>query len=119
MMMTPVRLLLVLAALAYSLMPFTGMGGLALASAQIAISESALPGDCPHASYGHTEKASDPASSHPEGAKLTGHCSACLTLPAEPLALVTGVPLRGVEVAALSPRLVSVDDDPLVPPPRT
>jgi hypothetical protein len=117
-MTMPVRLLLALAALAYSFMPFTGMGGPALASAQVAVSQGVMPGDCPHASSGNTEKMSDPTSSHPEGVKFAGHCSACLTLPAEPLAWATGVPLRGAEVAALSPRLASINDDPLVPPPR-
>lgn len=117
-MTMPVRLLLVIAALAYSLMPLTGMAGPAMASTTTAISEIAIPGDCPHASSGHAGKMSDPASPHPEGTKFTGHCSACLALPAEPLAWVTEAAPRGAEASALSPRFASVDDGPLLPPPR-
>ncbi|MCL6706055.1 hypothetical protein M8R20_03480 [Pseudomonas sp. R2.Fl] len=118
-MMMPVRLLLILAALTYCLMPFTGMASPAMASIHTTISESATQADCPHASSGHAEKMADPASPHPEKANENGHCSACLTLPAEFPMAFAGMPPRAAEAAPPAPQLASVDDGPLVPPPRT
>jgi hypothetical protein len=124
------RILLLIAAFAYGTMPMTGMsamgmpGELAMDAAndlreQVAASTTMADIDCPHSARGMpladqadgTEHGSKPV-------KMTSHCSACLTLPANAALPDSGKPARAAEAGTLSPRLVSQMTAPLTPPPR-
>jgi hypothetical protein len=124
------RLLLLIAALAYGVMPMTGMAAAAMPTHVIdgsgmhgTASASAVPAmadiDCPHSGIRMTvADAGDGAEHSPKPLKTTWHCSACLTLPALPVLADSGKPARAAEADLVLPRLVSQLSAPATPPPR-
>jgi hypothetical protein len=133
-MMSFVRLLLLVAAFAYGAMPLAGMAVVAMpltppmetgaashGPAETAKSEATVTADmdCPHAASGPTLAQTDDKTV-PTGkpSNATGHCAACLTLPAQAAFADSGKPPRAAEAPALLARLVSQTTAPLTPPPR-
>lgn len=114
-----VRLMLLIAALAYGAMPISGaiamgMGtGIAAGPGQHGMMAAAADPDCPHAA------ASTPVGKV-GGAKMLpgGHCAACVTLAPQIAFADAGKPARAAEAPQLSPRLLSLVLAPQVPPPR-
>lgn len=126
-----VRLLLLVAALAYGAMPMTGMSAMAMPVAHAMEASAGMvhnpaPAadvmadvDCPHSGSPTTLADTDPGSDQPmKPVKMTGHCAACLTLPAEAVFADSGTPARAAEASARLPRFVSQLTAPLTPPPR-
>lgn len=130
-----VRLLLLVAALAYGAMPMTGMSAMAMpvahamdAGDRMVQSSAHNPApaadmmadvDCPHSGSPMTGADTDPGSDQPmKPVKMTGHCAACLTLPADAVFADSGTPARAAEASTRIPRLVSQLTAPLTPPPR-
>jgi len=124
------RLLLLIAALAYGAMPMTGMSAIAMpvahamdasgdAGMPVSTSKFSVDMDCPHSGSAATVAEADGNSPHPANPlKMTWHCAACLTLPADPVLAESGKPARAAEAATRLPRLVSQLTAPLTPPPR-
>lgn len=125
------RLLLLVATLAYGAMPLTGMSAMAMPSAHVmqdagdqrepVLASTAMADvDCPHsASALPVADAADGDGEHPaKPVKMTWHCAACLTLPADPALAESGKPARAAEASTRLPRLVSQLTAPLTPPPR-
>lgn len=122
-----IRLLLLVAALAYGAMPVTGMSALAMPVMQMtdhggdlrqpaSVKNTLADVDCPHSGAG---KIVADASDHgAKPVKIKGHCAACLTLPANPAFANGGQPARAAEAALPMPQLVSQLAAPLTPPPR-
>lgn len=126
-----VRLLLLVAALAYGAMPMTGMsamakpvapamdGGSGMMHNPAPVPDVMADVDCPHSSSPTTVADTDPGSDQPmKPVKMTGHCAACLTLPAEAVFADSGTPARAAEASARLPRFVSQLTAPATPPPR-
>ncbi|PYB77350.1 hypothetical protein [Rhizobium wuzhouense] len=125
-----VRLLLLVAALSYGAMPMTGMPAMAMPVAfetdhagdeqkPISAAQGMASIDCPHS--GGEMAPADPGDGADHASKPmtnSGHCAACLTLPASPLLRDSGKPARAAEAASAAPRLVSTFSAPLTPPPR-
>jgi len=112
-----IRLLLVIAALSYGLLPFAGM-----ASAASAMQHGQHTGHGAHMSAqmgeGMAAAASHTDCPHHTKTDVNGHCAACLSLAAllrldDTMAIADFVPLT-----APSPALVSKVAAPLLPPPR-
>lgn len=124
------RLLLLVAALAYGAMPMTGMSAMAMPVAHamevsgdagllVSASKVAVDIDCPHSGSAAIVADADGNSHHQaKPLKMTWHCAACLTLPADPVLAESGKPARAAEASARLPRLVSQLTAPLTPPPR-
>lgn len=124
------RLLLLIAALAYGAMPMTGMSAMAMPLVQaldasgdagllVSVSKVAVDMDCPHSGSAATIADADGDSHHPaKPLKMTWHCAACLTLPADAVLAESGKPARAAEASTRFPRLVSQLTAPLTPPPR-
>jgi hypothetical protein len=129
------RLLLLVAALAYGAMPLTGMSAMAMPVAHamdpgggMMHSPAYNPApaadvmadiDCPHSNSPAAVVDADPGSDQPaKPVKMTWHCAACLTLPADAVLADSGKPARAAEAPARLPRLVSQSTAPLTPPPR-
>jgi hypothetical protein len=120
-----IRLLLLIAALAYGAMPISGAIAMGMGMSQ-SDGMAADPGqhgtmvatndpDCPHAA------ASSKPSGKAGGAKMLpgGHCAACVTLAPQIAFADAGKPARAAEAPQLSPRLLSLVLAPQVPPPRS
>lgn len=115
-----IRLMLLIAALAYGAMPISGaiaMGygmGMAADPGQHGMMAAAADPDCPHAAA-----ASKPMGKV-NGAKMLpgGHCAACVTLAPQMTFADAGKSARAAEAPQLSPRLLSLVLAPQVPPPR-
>tara|TARA_R110002020_G_scaffold96186_20_gene230608 strand:+ start:3326 stop:3703 length:378 start_codon:yes stop_codon:yes gene_type:complete len=122
--MKPVlRLLLLLAALAYGAMPLQGVAAVALSVADAGLMAAAsahphamMPGSahepCPHAKI--------PMDTDHAGhmAMAGGHCGACLTLATVNPFIDAGPPVRTAEASGPAPRLKSTPAAPLERPPR-
>ncbi|WP_084368645.1 hypothetical protein [Rhizobium sp. RU36D] len=124
-MRSVIRLMLVLAALAYGAMPFTGMAGpmAATGPAQAAATQADTghDGHEAHAASApqmHHEPAPDGDCPHPGKTMASGHCAACLTLPADILIAESGPPARSTLTPRLMATLTSRAAPPLDPPPR-
>lgn len=119
--MKPVlRILFAIALLAYLAMPFTGMGGMAMAPDSAAMDHAAMATaaqpDCPHAGVQSAKADRDNHSGTDQS--LRAHCSACLMLPATVQFIDVGRSPRGPEIATAMPVLISTAVLPLDPPPR-
>lgn len=122
------RFLLLIAALAYGGMPMTGMAAMAMPVPHAATmagdphqpEEAAMADiDCPHSGRAAIIADGEDGADHSsKPMKTSGHCAACLTLPADPVLADSGKAARAAEAASLSPRLVSQMTAPLTPPPR-
>lgn len=121
------RLLLLLAAFAYGAMPMTGMSAMAMPVAHMvdavagaheagSAADMVADVDCPHS--GASTINADGGEDTGKPLKMTWHCAACLTLPADPVLAESGKPARAAEAATRFPRLVSQLTAPLTPPPR-
>lgn len=124
-----IRTLLVLAALAYGAMPFTGMAGAMPAVADAVVASIAVePAPSHHAMHGAamqsdakmiavaaTANADCP---HPGKTDRTQHCAACLTLPADLRIAASGKQPRAAEASAIIVAFSSWPAAPLDPPPR-
>jgi hypothetical protein len=125
-----VRLLLLVAAFAYGAMPVTGMSAMAMPVMQltdigsnlhqpVSVAKAVADVDCPHSGVGKTvADAGDGADHGSKPMKSSGHCAACLTLPANPAFANGGQAARAAEAALPMPQLVSQMTAPLTPPPR-
>lgn len=103
-MRTAVRIMLVLAALAYGAMPFTGMAQ-ATSPDMPTLHAAAMDMDCPH-----DGQVQDTAKS--------GHCAACLTLPAAIDFSPAGKPARAAQAPTFERALLSLTPVPPDRPPR-
>lgn len=123
------RAFLLLAALAYGAMPFTGMVMPVAAPMQIAAVTATQAGEPAHAMHGgmkrsatkaiHAETANAEADcTHPGKTDRTPHCTGCLTLPASLVIADAGSPERSAEAPSLVMALRSEPSAPLTPPPR-
>lgn len=123
------RTFLLLAALAYGAMPFTGMAMPVAASMQMAVATATQANETTHALHGdmkhgaskatHAETASTDADCpHPGKSDRSAHCFACLTLPASLVIADAGSPARSAEAPSLVTALHSQPSAPLTPPPR-
>ena len=123
------RTFLLLAALAYGAMPFTGMAMPIVAPMHIAVVTATQADEPAHAMHGemkhdtakakHAETASaDADCPHPGKTDRSAHCSACLTLPASLVIADAGSPARSAEAPTLVTALHSEPSAPLTPPPR-
>ncbi|MGX5665267.1 hypothetical protein ACWKW9_04775 [Rhizobium daejeonense] len=123
------RAFLLLAALAYGAMPFTGMAMPVGASMQMAAVTATQADEPAHAMHGrmkhdtakakHAETASTDADCpHPGKTDRSAHCSACLTLPASIVIADAGSPARSAEAISLVTALHSQPSAPRTPPPR-
>jgi hypothetical protein len=136
------RFLLLVAALAYGVMPMSGTssGLSAMAMPVASVSDGVVPehhggsgmmreiaaiaadsADCPHSGMSATLSELDP-DNHADHGKGKGsavwHCSACLTLPVDITFAYQGPAARAAEAATLPRPLVSQRAAPLTPPPR-
>jgi hypothetical protein len=124
------RLLLLVAALAYGAMPLTGMSVMAMPAAHMvdavvgaheaaSAADMVVDVDCPHSGASTIGVDGGEDTGKPDKPmKTVGHCSACLTLPAETVLADSGKPARAAEASALPSRLVSQLRAPATPPPR-
>ncbi|MDH4442473.1 MAG: hypothetical protein QE284_19065 [Rhizobium sp.] len=124
------RLLLLVAALAYGAMPVTGMAVMAMPLAQMtenvgdlhpatSAAKAVVDVDCPHSGVSKTvADAGDGADHSSKPMKMTSHCAACLTLPADPAFADGGQPARAAEATLPMQKLVSQLTAPQTPPPR-
>lgn len=125
------RIVVLIAALAYAAMPFSGMAMAGMPPMAMAAVEAG--GDANHTMHGQGPHDGAQASGHqtamdapsggdcPHPGKTPArdfHCAACLTLPVEPAFRNEGKPPRPVEVAATEHQLISRTAPPLLPPPR-
>ncbi|THV23293.1 hypothetical protein [Peteryoungia ipomoeae] len=123
-----VRLLLLIAALAYGAMPMTGMSAMAMPIAHgtnagdhpaAPVASAMTDMDCPHSGSQLTHAGTADGSGAPDKPmKTVWHCAACLTLPADLAMDDSGKPARAAEAPALPARLVSQMSAPVTPPPR-
>lgn len=121
-----VRTLLVLAALAYVAMPFTGVAaatpGDAAAIAAGTLAEPDATGHAPHDHAMHAEAKTaaqaDADCPHPGKTDRTPHCAACITLPADFQITAFGKQPRAAEAPAVVVVFSSWPAAPLDPPPR-
>lgn len=124
-----IRTLLVLAALAYGAMPFTGMAGAMPAGADAVIASVAVePAPSHHAMHGAAMQSeakmiavADQANTdcpHPGKTDRTPHCAACLTLPADLRIAASGKQPRAAEAPSVTVAFSSWPAAPLDPPPR-
>ena len=124
-----IRTLLVLAALAYGAMPFTGMAGAMPAGADGVVASVVVePAASPHAMHDATVQTeakmipnaaqADADCPHPGKTDRSPHCAACLTLPAELKIADAGGAPRAAQAPAVSAALSSWPAAPLDPPPR-
>ncbi|MDZ7875208.1 MAG: hypothetical protein U5N27_20230 [Rhizobium sp.] len=124
------RLLLLVAALAYGAMPMTGMSAMAMPVVHamdatgdpremVSASTAMADVDCPHSGQRMPAMDQGDEAGHSfKPVKMTSHCAACLTLPAETVLADSGKPARAAEASALPSRLVSQLMAPATPPPR-
>lgn len=125
------RIVVLIAALAYAAMPFAGMAMASVPPMAMATVEAG--GDANHTMHGQGPHDGAQASGHrtamdaPSGSDCPHpgktpardfHCAACLTLPVELAFRNEGMPPRPVEAAAPEHQLVSRTAPPLLPPPR-
>lgn len=124
-----VRVMLLIAALAYGAMPLTGMSAMAMPVAQMtdhgedlqpaSVAKTVVDVDCPHSGTSKTlADAGDGIDESAKPVKINGHCATCLTLPATPAIATGGKAARAAEAALPMPQLVSQLSAPLTPPPR-
>jgi hypothetical protein len=125
-----VRLLLLVAAFAYGAMPVTGMSAMAMPAVHmtdigsnwhqpVSVAKVATDVDCPHSGVSKpVADAGDDGDHSSKPMKSSGHCAACLTLPANPAIATGGQAARAAEAALPMPQLVSQLSAPLTPPPR-
>lgn len=131
------RLMLIVCALAYGAMPFSGMSAFAgtLSGTMTMQTDKAhgasaaphavvvVPGDCPHAGALTGSVAAgiadvDKVVDDKAKPQMTGHCAACLTLAAALSFAPVAKPARAAEAPFLPKPLSSADRTPSVPPPR-
>jgi len=125
------RLLLLIAAFAYGTMPMTGMAVVAMPVAHAMDAgdphgtvstptiQAMVDVDCPHSVSRMTvAEGGDGTERSPKSMKISWHCSACMTLPANAFLGDGGKPARAAEAVTLAPRLVSQLTAPATPPPR-
>lgn len=124
-----IRTLLVLAALAYGAMPFTGMAGaMPVVANAVAANIAVKTAPSHHAMHGATMAAeakmiavadqADADCSHPGKTDRAPHCAACLTLPADLRIAASGKQLRAAEAPTVTVAFFSWPAAPLDPPPR-
>ncbi|PPJ47646.1 hypothetical protein C0075_19125 [Rhizobium sp. KAs_5_22] len=124
-----IRTLLVLAALAYGAMPFTGMAWAMPAGADVVVASVAVePAAGGHAMHGAAMQSeakmiavADQANTdcpHPGKTDHTPHCAACLTLPADLRIAASGEQPRAAEAPTVTIAFSSWPAAPLDPPPR-
>lgn len=124
-----IRTLLVLAALAYGAMPFTGMAGAMPAVADAVVANIAVePAPSHHAMHGAAMQSeakmiavADQAQadcSHPGKTDRAPHCAACLTLPADLRIAASGKQPRAAQAPTVTVAFFSWPAAPLDPPPR-
>ena len=124
-----VRTLLVLAALAYGVMPLTGVAAMVPASAgAIPASAAAGPAASGHALHVHgmqteAKAVADSAQAdvdcpHPGKSDRGLHCAACLTLPAALQFAIFDKQPRAAEAPSITVAFASWLSAPLDPPPR-
>lgn len=112
-------LLFVLAALAYAVMPISGMASQTIGMpdqhhAMMAMSQHAL-----HDMGQDGSGCADHHQSDKHNAMGCGHCAACLTLPAVMMGFDTVALARSAPKPGLVAPLLSQKNLPLVPPPRS
>jgi hypothetical protein len=103
-------ILFVLAALAYAVMPINGM-----ASPTVAMQDQHHIHGMEHDGAG----CADHHNSSKHNAIGCGHCAACLTLPAMAMGFDAAKIVRTAPKPGLVARLLSQNNLPLVPPPRS
>lgn len=123
-----IRTLLVLAALAYGAMPFTGMAAMPVGADAVVASLAVEPAAGGHAMHGaamQTEAKTianatqaDADCPHPGKTDRTPHCAACLTLPADLRIAASGKQPRAAEAPTVTVAFSSWPAAPLDPPPR-